>query len=93
MRLFRVPCQLRLAFVIAWPLRPRRRCAANGRRRSRRSVTTTQVRSSPGATRCSRFGNVQAHESITVTAKVSETVQQVHFESGETVAEGAPLIT
>src|SRR5690606_4910411 len=28
-----------------------------------------------------------------VTAKVSETVEQVHFESGQAVARGAPLVT
>lgn len=39
------------------------------------------------------LGTVQAHESVTVTAKVSETVQQVHFESGQDVQRGAPLVT
>jgi membrane fusion protein (multidrug efflux system) len=39
------------------------------------------------------LGTVQAHEAVTVTAKVSETVQQVHFESGQEVARGAPLVT
>lgn len=39
------------------------------------------------------LGTVQAHEAVTVTAKVSETVQQVHFESGQEVVRGAPLVT
>ena len=39
------------------------------------------------------LGTVRAHEAVTVTAKVSETVQQVHFESGQQVARGAPLVT
>ena len=39
------------------------------------------------------LGTVRAHEAVTVTAKVSETVQQVHFESGQDVAKGAPLVT
>ena len=39
------------------------------------------------------LGTVHAREAITVTAKVSETVQQVHFDSGDTVARGAPLVT
>lgn len=39
------------------------------------------------------LGNVKARESVTVTAKVSETVQRVHFESGDVVAAGAPLVT
>jgi membrane fusion protein (multidrug efflux system) len=39
------------------------------------------------------LGTVQAREAITVTAKVSELVQQVHFDSGDVVARGAPLVT
>lgn len=39
------------------------------------------------------LGNVKARESITVTAKVSEIVQRVHFDSGDQVAAGASLIT
>jgi len=39
------------------------------------------------------LGTVHAREAVTVTAKVSETVQLVHFESGQEVARGAPLVT
>lgn len=39
------------------------------------------------------LGTVHAREAVTITAKVSETVQQVHFESGQQVARGAPLVT
>ncbi len=39
------------------------------------------------------LGTVHAHEAVTLTAKVSETVQQVHFESGQEIARGAPLVT
>ena len=39
------------------------------------------------------LGTVKAHEAVTVTAKVSETVQAVHFESGQEVKQGAPLVT
>ena len=39
------------------------------------------------------LGTVHAREAVTVTAKVSETVQQVHFESGQDVVRGAPLVT
>ena len=39
------------------------------------------------------LGTVRAREAVTVTAKVSETVQQVHFESGQQVARGAALVT
>jgi membrane fusion protein (multidrug efflux system) len=39
------------------------------------------------------LGTVRAREAVTVTAKVSETVQQVHFDSGQQVARGAPLAT
>ena len=39
------------------------------------------------------LGTVHAREAVTITAKVSETVQQVHFDSGQEVARGAPLVT
>ncbi|MEO5629566.1 MAG: efflux RND transporter periplasmic adaptor subunit [Thermomonas sp.] len=39
------------------------------------------------------LGTVHAREAVTITAKVSETVQQVYFDSGDTVVRGAPLVT
>ncbi len=39
------------------------------------------------------LGTVRAHEAVTVTAKVSETVEAVHFDSGQEVVRGAPLVT
>jgi membrane fusion protein (multidrug efflux system) len=56
-------------------------------------VTTTQVRMQPWSDTVQALGNVKARESVTVTAKVSETVQRVHFDSGDVVAAGAPLLT
>lgn len=56
-------------------------------------VTTTQVRSQPWTDTVQALGDVQARESVTITAKVSETVQRVHFDSGDVVAAGAPLVT
>lgn len=56
-------------------------------------VTTAQIRSQPWTDTVQALGNVKARESITVTAKVSEIVQRVHFDSGDLVAAGAPLVT
>src|SRR5262245_33055468 len=56
-------------------------------------VTTQQLRLQPWSDSPEALGTVRAHESITVTAKVSEIVQQVHFDSGDVVAKGAPLVT
>ncbi len=56
-------------------------------------VTTTQLRLQPWSDTVQALGNVKARESVTVTAKVSETVQRVHFDSGDVVAAGAPLVT
>lgn len=56
-------------------------------------VTTTVVRKQPWSDTISALGTVTARESIEVTAKVSETVQQVHFDSGDIVEAGAPLVT
>ncbi|MDO5610416.1 MAG: efflux RND transporter periplasmic adaptor subunit [Pseudomonadota bacterium] len=56
-------------------------------------VTTTLVREEAFSETVSAVGTVTARESITVTAKVSEIVERVHFESGQQVARGAPLVT
>ena len=39
------------------------------------------------------IGTIKARESVTLTSKVSEVVQDVHFESGDEVRAGAPLVT
>ncbi|MHB8912741.1 MAG: efflux RND transporter periplasmic adaptor subunit [Lysobacter sp.] len=57
------------------------------------TVTTAQARLQPWTDTVQALGNVKARESVTVTAKVSETVQRVHFASGDLVAAGAPLVT
>lgn len=56
-------------------------------------VTATTVRAQPWSDTLQALGTVKARESVTVTAKVSETVQRVHFDSGDVVARGAPLVT
>lgn len=56
-------------------------------------VVVEAVREQPWTDTLRALGTVQARESVTVTAKVSETVQRVHFESGDRVARGAPLVT
>ncbi|HST45925.1 MAG TPA: efflux RND transporter periplasmic adaptor subunit, partial [Luteimonas sp.] len=56
-------------------------------------VTTAVVALQRFSDRIDALGTVKARESVDITAKVSETVQQVHFESGDAVAAGAPLVT
>ena len=56
-------------------------------------VVVESVRMQPWTDTLRALGTVQARESVTVTAKVSETVQRVHFDSGDRVASGAPLVT
>lgn len=56
-------------------------------------VTTTTVAPVPFSDSIRALGTVQARESVEVTAKVSEVVERVHFESGDLVAAGAPLVT
>ncbi|MGI8560502.1 MAG: efflux RND transporter periplasmic adaptor subunit [Luteimonas sp.] len=56
-------------------------------------VTTTTVRMQPWSDTIGALGTVNARESVAVTAKVSETVERVHFDSGQEVVAGAPLIT
>ncbi|MGY3265651.1 membrane fusion protein (multidrug efflux system) [Lysobacter sp. HA35] len=57
------------------------------------TVTTEVVRTQPFVDTLQALGTVRARESVTVTASVSQKVQTVHFDSGDTVRAGAPLIT
>lgn len=56
-------------------------------------VTTQVLRAQPWSDTLQAIGTVHARESITLTAKVSETVQRVHFDSGDEVGKGAVLLT
>jgi membrane fusion protein (multidrug efflux system) len=56
-------------------------------------VEVQAVREQPWTDAVRALGTVHAREAVAVTAKVSETVQRVHFESGQDVARGAPLVT
>lgn len=56
-------------------------------------VTTDVMQPREFSDRLRALGTVHAREAVTITAKVSETVQQVHFDSGDTVVRGAPLVT
>lgn len=57
------------------------------------SVTTQVVRPMAWNDTLQALGTAKARESVTLTAKVSEIVQDVHFESGQDVAAGQRLIT
>ncbi len=56
-------------------------------------VTTQVVQPSAWNDTLQAIGTAKARESVTLTSKVSEVVQAVHFESGDEVRAGAPLIT
>lgn len=56
-------------------------------------VTTTVVAVQPWTDLLRAVGTVQARESVAITAKVSETVERVHFDSGDAVTAGEPLVT
>src|SRR5690606_25538746 len=56
-------------------------------------VVTTVVQPRQWADSVQALGTARARESVTLTAKVSEIVDQVHFESGQRVAAGQPLVT
>ena len=57
------------------------------------AVTTQPVRMQPWSDTVQALGTVKARESVVLTAKVSETVEDVHFDSGDVVQAGAPLMT
>jgi membrane fusion protein (multidrug efflux system) len=56
-------------------------------------VTTQIVQLSAWNDTLQALGTTKARESVVVTAKVSEIVDKVHFESGQQVAAGTPLVT
>ncbi|HEY5971912.1 MAG TPA: efflux RND transporter periplasmic adaptor subunit [Pseudoxanthomonas sp.] len=56
-------------------------------------VTTLMLQPSAWSDTLQAIGTAKARESVTLTSKVSEAVQDVHFESGDEVRAGAPLIT
>ncbi len=55
-------------------------------------VTTTVVEPRAWNDSIAALGTVNARESVTITAKVSETVQRVNFDSGDRVSAGDVLI-
>lgn len=57
------------------------------------TVSTQVLRMQPFADTLQALGTVRARESVSVTASVSEKVQAVHFDSGQSVRAGAPLVT
>lgn len=56
------------------------------------SVTTTQVAMSPWVDTIEGVGTSMARESVTLTAKITETVRKVNFTDGQTVAAGDVLV-
>ena len=56
-------------------------------------VTTTVVQPTAWSDTVQALGTAHARESVTLTAKVSEIVDQVHFQSGQRVQAGQPLVT
>lgn len=56
-------------------------------------VTTSVVQVSRWSDSLQALGTVKARESVVLTSKVSEVVQQVHFDSGDEVRVGAPIVT
>jgi membrane fusion protein, multidrug efflux system len=95
--IFRIPCLLAVSLACAGLAACGDRGAAaqagGDSRNAPVPVVVEIVREQPWTDSLRALGTVQARESVTLTAKVSETVQQVHFESGQEVARGAPLVT
>lgn len=57
------------------------------------NVTTQVVRPTAFNDTLQALGTVRARESVTITANVSEKVERIHFDSGDVVRAGAPLVT
>lgn len=57
------------------------------------TVTTTVLKAAPWVDSLQALGTARAQESVTITAKVSETVDKVHFDSGDYVDAGNVLVS
>jgi membrane fusion protein (multidrug efflux system) len=57
------------------------------------TVTTTVLAPMPWSDTLQALGTAAARESVTITAKVSEKVEQVHFDSGDEARAGQVLVT
>jgi len=57
------------------------------------TVTTTVLRPSEWVDTIDALGTVRANDSVTITAKVSETIEKVNFDSGDFVHAGQALVT
>jgi membrane fusion protein (multidrug efflux system) len=57
------------------------------------TVTTTVLAPLPWNDTLEALGTAAARESVTITAKVSEKVEQMHFDSGDQVRAGQVLVT
>jgi membrane fusion protein (multidrug efflux system) len=88
---FRASCAL--AFVIALAACGRDGAAQQNGGEKPVVVTTAVVRPTLWNDTLQALGTAKARESVTLTAKVSEIVQDVHFESGQEVEAGQALIT
>jgi len=56
-------------------------------------VTAQVVQPTAWSDTLQALGTAKARESVTITAKVSEIIERVHFESGQQVRAGTPLVT
>lgn len=56
------------------------------------TVISTQVAGKPWRDSIEALGTARANESVTIAAKVNETVQRVNFDSGDYVEAGAVLV-
>jgi membrane fusion protein (multidrug efflux system) len=56
-------------------------------------VTAWTIEEQPFQSRVDALGTLRAWESVTITASVAETVSRLHFEDGQSVEEGALLVT
>ncbi|MFT5711474.1 MAG: membrane fusion protein (multidrug efflux system) [Halioglobus sp.] len=63
------------------------------KQKSATPVTLWEVSSAEFVDEISALGSLRAWESVVIAAGVSERVESVHFEDGDTVAAGAVLIT
>lgn len=67
--------------------------AAAGKGQPPATVTTLRLQPVRWSDELKALGTAHARESVIITASVSQTIASVHFDSGQYVAKGQPLVT
>jgi membrane fusion protein, multidrug efflux system len=89
MRVFSMPI---LMTMLVWLAAPNTWAAKPGGAPTATPVVVAETHVQPLSERVEALGTLQANESVAITSKVTETISVVHFDDGQRVRAGDPLV-